>query len=314
MQPPHGLRPPLGQRPDDDGQERVLGAQHAVGDLVGQHAAGHAGQRVRRGQRDHVARRALEHGHVRGPLGQRGDQRDRGRAAADHHHALAGVVGVVRPRLGMDDPAAEALRAGELRRVAGLVAVVARAAEQEAAGHPHGLARVRAGDLHVPARLRGGPLGRHHPVVEADRPVDPRLARRVAHVVADVGAADDRLRPVPRPEREAQRVHVRVRADAREAEQVPGAADVPARLDDGERAAGAALAQPVARGDAGDPGAHDEDVDVLGVHAGSLVPTCASSQAFRGATARQVSPTNASASRVCSAGPGASARPAITSL
>ena len=61
------------------------------------------------GQRDDVARRALEHRHVRRPLGHRGDERHRGRAAADHHDALAGVVEVLGPVLRVDDLAPEAL-------------------------------------------------------------------------------------------------------------------------------------------------------------------------------------------------------------
>src|SRR5262249_30252925 len=80
-------------------------------------------------------------------------------------------------------------------------------------------------------------------------------------------AVGDRLLLAPRLEAVAERVHVRVRADARVAEEVPGAADRVARLDDRVRLARAVALQVVRRADAGDPGADDEDVEVLG-HAG----------------------------------------------
>ena len=67
-------------------------------------------------QRHHVARRALQHRHVRRVGGHRRDQGDRGRAAADHHHPRAGVVEVGGPVLRVHDPAPEALLARELGR------------------------------------------------------------------------------------------------------------------------------------------------------------------------------------------------------
>ena len=102
--------------------------------------------------------------------------------------------------------------------------------------------------------------------MEADRPVDAVLARRVADVLADRRAVCDRLRARPRPERVAEREHVRVRSDAGEAEQVPRPADRVARLEDREGLARAALPQPAPGADTGETGSDDQDVDVLGCH------------------------------------------------
>ena len=65
-----------------------------------------------------------------------------GGAAADHDHALAGVVEILGPRLRVDDPAAELVGAGDGRGVAGVVGVGAAAhgAEQRHP-RPHFLCR-----------------------------------------------------------------------------------------------------------------------------------------------------------------------------
>ena len=87
----------------------------------------------------HVGWRALQHRHVGGLPGQRRDQRHRRRAAADHDNALALVVDVLGPLLGVDDASLESFDAGEIGRVAVGVVEVAGAHVQEAAGVSHGL-------------------------------------------------------------------------------------------------------------------------------------------------------------------------------
>src|SRR5262249_7807889 len=82
---------------------------------------------------------------------------------------------------------------------------------------------------------------------------------------ADVGAVGDAFFPGPRLVREAQREDAAVGADAREAKEVPGAADVGASLEDGEGVAGVALLDAVRGADARDACADDDDVEVLGV-------------------------------------------------
>ena len=152
----------------------------------------------------------------------------------------------------MNHLAAEALDAAKLRRIL-VVAVVARAREQEAAAELDRLAGVGALDLHQPAGIRGRPLGGHDAMVEADPPVDAMLARCVADVVEDRGAIHDRARLGPGTERVAEREDVRIGTDAREAKQVPRPADRPARFEDRERLVGTSLLQPAPGPDAGDP-------------------------------------------------------------
>ena len=266
-QPLHSGGPAATEAVDAQGEQHVLPAGDAVSQLVRQDAFEQPGQRVARGQRDDVAGRALEHRHVGGAFGERRDQRHRGRAAADDDHALAAVVGVLGPELRMHDLAPEAIDAVELGRVALVVAVVAGAGEEEAARQLGGLTGVGAFDLHGPARIVRRPLGADDAVVVADLVVDPMLPRRLADVVQDRSAVDDRPRPAPRAERIAEREHVRVRADAGIAEELPRPTAHPTRLEDRERLAWEALPQPAGSADAGEPGADDQDVDVFAGHA-----------------------------------------------
>ena len=100
-------------------------------------------------------------------------------------------------------------------------------------------------------------------MMEADFLVDAVLGRGLADVVQDPRPVGDRLRLGPRLERIAQREHVAVGADAGIAEQIPGAADAVAALEDDETLAGALLLQVIARADAGQPGADDQHVEMF---------------------------------------------------
>src|SRR5207253_6940494 len=119
----------------------------------------------------------------------------------------------------------EALGALELGRVALVIAVVAAAHQYEARAQPHGLGVLAPRRLDRPASLLAGPLCAHDAMPEADLLLHAVLARGVAHVLEDRGPVGDRLGVAPGAKDVAQRVHVRVRADAGVAEQVPGAAD-----------------------------------------------------------------------------------------
>ncbi len=191
--------------------------------------------------------------------------------------------------LGVDDRAGEALGPLELRRVALVVAVVAGAGPEVAAGQLHRLTAAGAFGLDGPARVRRRPLGPHDLEAVADLPLDPVLARGLAHVVEDLVAVGDRLHVGPRLEAIAQRVHVGVRADPGVAEEVPGPAQVLARLEDRVALAGAALVEVVGGADPGDSGADDQHVEMLdglpvraqacghsGRLAGQPVPMCGS--------------------------------------
>ena len=93
-----------------------------------------------------------------------------------------------------------------------------------------------------------------------DVPVDARDGRRLANVIAERFPARDDLLLRPRAPRETKGVEVRVGADARVAEEVPGAADAVARFEDGVRGGGEVALQAVGGVDARDTGADDDDV------------------------------------------------------
>ena len=199
-----------------------------------------------------------------GPLlRQRGDQRHGGRAAADHHDPLAGAVEVGGPVLGVDDLPAEVLAAGEGGGVALVVAVVAGAHVQEAARELQLLAGVGALHGHRPAGLLGGPARADRALGETDHALDPVGGGGLVDVPEDRGAVSDPAGILPRAERVAHREHVGVRADPRVAEQVPGAADRIARLEDRERELGKGASQMARGSDPRQAGAEDQDVEVL---------------------------------------------------
>ena len=247
-------------------EQHVAPADQVIGELGGEFLPQLVGERILRRPRHHVSRRALQHGDMRRGLGHLRHQRHGGRARADHHHALAGIVEIFGPFLRMHDLAGEVGRAGKFRRVAFLVFVIARAHEQEIAGEADDFGRAlahRALGLHGPARLRRRPRRALDAVVEADLLVDAVVDRGLAHVVQNPRPVGDRLRLGPRFERIAERIHVGVGADAGIAKQVPGAADAVAPLEDHVALARAFLLQVIARADAGQAGADDEDVEMF---------------------------------------------------
>ena len=220
-----------------------------------------AGNRIFRRTGDNIGRRALEHGNLRGGASHRRHQRYRRRTAADHDHALVGIIQIFRPLLRMDDLAPETLRALEMRRVAACVIVIAAAHIEERAGDMARLAILL--DLQRPLSVFGGPARRHHLATEANMPVDSEFLRGVDDITADRLAIGDGAIARPGVEGKAQRIHVRIRTDARIAEQIPGAADRIARFEDRVALAGAFGGNAVARIDTGKPSAHDQDIETL---------------------------------------------------
>src|SRR5207302_3635277 len=131
----------------------------------------------------------------------------------DHHYTFARVVDVFGPFLRMHDAAGEISRAGEFRRVARFVAVVAGAHEQEIAGEAHDLRDTRACrafGFHGPACVRRRPGGALDAMTKANLVVDAVLGRGLADVVQDPRPVGDRLRLGPWLERIAEREHVAV--------------------------------------------------------------------------------------------------------
>ena len=257
------LRPPTAEPVEALGGERLEPPHGGTGKASRQDAAQQVGDGVLLGQRGDVGRRALQHRHVRGLLGHGGHERDGGGAAADDDHTLARVVEIVGPLLRMDDRAGEALGAFERGRVTVVVAVVAAAREQEAGGQLDALARVSTFSGDVPAGVGRRPVGGHDAMPEADVVVDALGGGGVLDVLQDRRAVDDRLLAAPRAERIAEGEHVRVRAHAGVAEQIPRAADGLPRLEDGVARPRAFILDVVAGADAGETGADDEDVEML---------------------------------------------------
>ena len=243
-------------------EQHVLPPRQPVGKLGRQPPAQPVRDRVLRRARHDIARRTLQHCHVRGGFRHRRDERDGGGAAADHDDVLTRIVEVGGPELRVDDAAGEALGALERGRVALVVIVIARAhAEEVARIAERAVGPVR---LHRPARLGGGPARRQYLGAEAYVAVDAVGLGGLLDIGADRGAVGDRLGVRPGVEGEAERVHVAVRPDAGIAKQVPCPADAAARLEDGVRAVGAAFLQVEALADAGDAGPHHDHVQVLG--------------------------------------------------
>src|SRR5215471_11339163 len=98
---------------------------------------------------------------------------------------------------------------------------------------------------------------------EANLLVDAVFGRGLAHVVENARSVRDRLRLGPWLEGIAEREHVAVRADAGIAEQVPGASDAVPPLQDCKALGRAFLLQVIARRDAGETGADDQDVEMF---------------------------------------------------
>src|SRR5436305_3318069 len=100
-------------------------------------------------------------------------------------------------------------------------------------------------------------------MLEADLAVDSVLARGFPDVAEDRAPVGDRSVTGPGPERVAKRVHVRVRADARVAEQLPGSTDRAPGLEDRVALLRALGLEVISRADPREAGPDDEYVDVL---------------------------------------------------
>src|SRR6185436_18492764 len=86
------------------------------------------------------------------------------------------------------------------------------------------------------------------------------------HVVEDRRAVGNCLGGTPRLEAVAERVHVAVGANARVAEEIPGAAHRRATFEDEVALARASLVKVDGGPDAGKAGAYDDHVKVFGAH------------------------------------------------
>src|SRR4051794_7921943 len=178
----------------------------------------------------------------------------RGSSAANNHDAPAGIIQVFGPGLRVNDAAGETADPPKLRRVAGRIAVVAGAREQEVARERY---RLRASlrrlldRLDGPLRLFGEPRGPNHPMTEADVPVDSLGSRCGRDILTDRVAGRNRSRIHPGAEGIYHGEHVRIRADSGVPEQVPRAADPLPLFEDDVGLVRAKLLQMIAGIDAG---------------------------------------------------------------
>src|SRR5206468_8277661 len=129
--------------------------------------------------------------------------------AANHCNALARQIEIAGPELRMDDPSPIIALPLPFGPVAARIIVIAGAEEEEGAGEARTVLR-----FDRPARRGRRPGRPHRLAAEADAPVDAEFARGLRDIGAYLRAVCDRLVARPGPEREAQCVHVGIRADA----------------------------------------------------------------------------------------------------
>src|SRR5690606_14921510 len=248
----------------EHGQRHILNARQAIGEHVWQEAAHAVGDGIVAGNRKDVGRRALQHGDVRRLVGHRRNQREGGGATADYHHFLAAVIEIFRPELRMDDLALEIVAAWKFRGVALVVTVIAAAHQQELAGKGDFL--LADGGPHGPLAVFARPVTAYVLVLETDVRRDDFIAGHVVDVLANVGAVGDGLLVDPRTEIVAEGEHVGIGTDARVTEQVPGAADRFATLEDHIALVRALFLQVMRHADTGQASAYDYYVKMFSGH------------------------------------------------
>jgi len=254
----------------EQAEQHILPAGQQIGELCRQETAQPQGPFVLAGPRYDIGRRTLQHRHMCRRFRHRRHQGHRGGTAADHHDLLAGIVERFRPELRMDNRSGKIRLAGEVRIMAFVIAVIARAHMEEIALHraERAIALLQA---HRPQRLFARPVGIDHLVVE------PYLVVQAIFVDGFIQIVEDRWRvgncPARGPGFEiiAQCIHVAVRADAGIFEQVPGPAESLARLDNGKAFARASLAQVDRRANAGQAGTDNQYVENVIFHAALLL-------------------------------------------
>ena len=242
--------------------EDVPSAGKPIVQLVRKHPAHRERDLVDGRQRDDVRGRALQHRHVRRVVGHCRHQRDRGRAAADHHDALVAVVEIVRPVLRMDERAGEIVLARQLGTVALVVVVVPGAHDEEVTRPRLGRAAAFVDCGNGPSAVVARPAGVGRLAAEGDVLGHAVLGRGRVDVVADRRPVREHLGIEPRPEVEAEGVHVRVRPHARVPEQIPGTADVLPALEDRVAALREVPSQVARSPDTRDARAENQNVDM----------------------------------------------------
>src|SRR5690242_17826733 len=164
----------------------------------------------------------------------------------------------------MDDAAGEIVAAGEVGRVAAGVIVIARTHEEEVAAELR--LAVRACNGYRPGCGVRRPARCRHALAIADVLVDAVFGRGFADIVENRRSVGDRLGAGPGPEGVAQGEHVRIRADAGIAEQVPRPAEIVAAFEDDVGAVRAMRLEVITGADTGNSGTYYDDVEMLHRH------------------------------------------------
>ena len=167
-------------------------------------------------------------------LRQRRRQRHRCCTAPNQHNALSGIIEVVGPVLGVNDPSLKTFDPRPVWRVALIIVVVAGTHKEEGAGEPDRRSIRHTHSIHAPTRIDGRPGSAENAMPEMDLSIDPVFTRRLLNVAQDRWTVRHRLQPAPGTKTIAKRMHIRVRTDTRIAKEVPRAADGVTALKDGE--------------------------------------------------------------------------------
>ena len=168
----------------------------------------------------------------------------------------------------------ELIGAGEVRHVTLVVAVVTGAGQQHAADEGLRLAGGLVHRFHRPATRSTIPVGRTglQPVVDVI--IHPIFLRSLTDVLANGRAIGQHLERMPRAELVPEAKHVGIRTDARVPEQVPGATQALAPLDQCIAQPGTLPGDMAGHANTGQTGADDEHINVGGTHAVSCLHPC----------------------------------------
>ena len=205
---------------------------------------------------------ALEHGDVRRLVRHRRHHRSRRGPGANDQHALARVVVVFLPFLGVHDVALEGLHARPFGGVALAMAVIALAHPEEAPGKGLQATVDAVSHFEGPKGAVAIPVRRFHPVVVADMGRKVVLFDDLPHVLPD-GLRRGNGLPGPGLEAIAEGIEIAVGADARVLMGEPGAAEAALRFQHDKALIGALLLKMDRAADARNAGADNENVEVF---------------------------------------------------
>ena len=260
-------------------QPYVLPARDVIGKPCGEKPSQRVGEPVARRAYEHIGWRALQHGDMRGLIGQVWHQRHRRRAAADDDDPFAGVVQLFRPELRMDDVTGKRVLICKTGSIGCVVIVIAAAHEQEIALDDR-MRTIVLQHRDAPACARTRPAGGKHFMAEPDMRLQIVLGDGVVQIAEDRRTVGDRFWIEPGFEAVAERVHVAVRPNPGIAEQIPGSARLLPLFEERECLVRAYFAQMYRHADTRNSGPDNQHIDIIRrrdmshnpLHRGALSP------------------------------------------